>query len=59
MGQHDALGEPLADVTSGDATTIAVVRTPPTHFHPDANAATLLGVGGPLRGFAAAAPHTL
>jgi hypothetical protein len=39
--------------------TIAVVRTPPTRFHHKAIAATLLGVGGPLHGFAAPAPHTL
>jgi hypothetical protein len=39
--------------------TIAVVRTPPTHFHREAIAGTLLGVGGPLRGFAAPAPYTL
>jgi hypothetical protein len=42
-----------------DHPTIAVVRTPPTRFYHKANAATLLGVGGPLRGFAASAPYTL
>jgi hypothetical protein len=34
--------------------TIAVVRTPPTLFLPEANAGTLLGVGGPLPSVGAA-----